>query len=274
MDDVRLTNAQDGHFRLWWLGQSGFLLQYSGRYLLFDPYLSDSLTRKYAATDKPHIRMTERVVDPARLDFIDVVTSSHAHTDHLDPETLRPLAAANPGVRMVAPEANRAIVAERSGLEPILLRDGESVELAGFRLIAVPAAHEQVGPEYAGFVAQFGPWSVYHAGDTLLYPGMVDRLRPFAINVALLPINGRAPERRVAGNLNGREAAELAHAISAGLVIPMHYEMFTFNTESPQAFEHAARELGQPYRVLRCGERWSSTSLAAAAQPLQGTPQP
>jgi L-ascorbate metabolism protein UlaG (beta-lactamase superfamily) len=56
----------DGHFRLWWLGQSGFLVQWRGRHLLLDPYLSDSLTTKYASTDKLHVRMTARVVDPAR----------------------------------------------------------------------------------------------------------------------------------------------------------------------------------------------------------------
>ena len=65
---------QDLH--LWWLGQSGFLVQWQNRHLLLDPYLSDSLTKKYAHTDKPHVRMTERVVAPERLDFIDVVASS------------------------------------------------------------------------------------------------------------------------------------------------------------------------------------------------------
>ena len=63
--DVR---AAPGPLDLWWLGQSGFLVAWEGRHLLLDPYLSDSLTRKYADTDKPHVRMTERVVDPARLD--------------------------------------------------------------------------------------------------------------------------------------------------------------------------------------------------------------
>ena len=48
--------------------------------LLLDPYLSDSLTQKYTATDKPHVCMTARVVAPERLDFIDLVTSSHNHT--------------------------------------------------------------------------------------------------------------------------------------------------------------------------------------------------
>lgn len=262
--DVRAADLDDGHFRLWWLGQSGFLVQWRGKHLLIDPYLSDSLTRKYAETDKPHIRMTERVVDPSALDFIDVVTSSHNHTDHLDGETLRPLLGVNPRLKIVVPEANRHVVSERLGIDPRLLmgaRDGESVVAEEFRLTAIPAAHEEVGPEYVGYVVQFGPWNVYHSGDTLLYEGMAERLRKFAVNVALLPINGRAPERRVAGNLNAREAAALGKAIGARLVIPCHYEMFTFNTADPREFVEAAEAIGQPYHVLRCGERWESRSL-------------
>src|SRR4029079_312246 len=98
---------------LWWLGQSGFLVQWQAHHLLFDPYLSDSLTHKYATTDKPHVRMTERVVAPERLNFIDVVTSSHNHTDHLDKDTLVPLMSANPKLQLVVPEANRGFVADR-----------------------------------------------------------------------------------------------------------------------------------------------------------------
>ena len=40
------------YFHLWWLGQSGYLLQWRGKRVLIDPYLSDSLTKKYAVTDK------------------------------------------------------------------------------------------------------------------------------------------------------------------------------------------------------------------------------
>src|SRR5688572_10248688 len=102
-------------FHLWWLGQSGFLLAWNGRHLLFDPYLSDSLTEKYAATDKPHIRLSERVIDPARLNMVDVVTSSHNHTDHLDAATLVPLAGSNPLLQMVLPAANMDFAKGRLG---------------------------------------------------------------------------------------------------------------------------------------------------------------
>ena len=100
-----------------------------------------------------------------------------------------------------------------------------------------------------------GPWTIYHSGDTVLYEGIVETLRRWAIDIALLPINGRDPKRGVAGNLSGSEAAQLGKAIGAGIVIPCHYDMFTFNTATPDAFVQEAEALQQPYRVLQCGER-------------------
>ena len=264
--DVADANRDDEGLRLWWLGQSGFLVQWQGRHLLLDPYLSDALTRKYAATDKPHVRMTARVVAPERLDFIDVVTSSHNHTDHLDGETLGALRRVNPALHLVIPEANRAFVADRLGCDPawpLGLDDGVTVTVAGFTLTGVPAAHNDLDRDaegrhlYLGYVVTFGPWTLYHSGDTLWYDGLVDRLRPHAVDVALLPINGYRPERRVAGNLDGPEAARLARDIGARLVIPCHYDMFTFNTATPDRFVAEAERLGQAYRVLRAGERWA-----------------
>lgn len=260
--NVRATRAERNFETLyvWWLGQSGFLVGHAGEFLLFDPYLSDSLTRKYAATDKPHVRMTARAVDPARLDFVDVVTSSHAHTDHLDPETLLPLFAASPRARLVLPAANVEFAVTRLGagyrdrLAP--LAEGERVNLGGFTIETVPAAHETRAPEFAGFVVTIGRHRIYHSGDTVLFPGMEERLRPFEIDLALLPINGRAPERRVSGNLSGPEAAQLAHAIGARWVVPCHYEMFAFNTASPDAFIAECKRLSQHHAVLQAGQRW------------------
>jgi L-ascorbate metabolism protein UlaG (beta-lactamase superfamily) len=270
LEDVQRAREVPEHLHLWWLGQSGFLVQWQGRHLLFDPYLSDSLTLKYAATDKPHVRMTERVVAPDKLNFVDVVTSSHNHTDHLDRDTLVPLLRANPRIELVIPEANREFVVNRLEIVAELPRGltaGESIDLAGFTIHAVPAAHNELEQDqwgrhkYLGYVVQAGPWTIYHSGDTRRYEGMEDWLLRRPIDVALLPINGDRPERRVAGNLNGCEAATLAKDIHARVVIPCHYETFEFNTASPDEFLATARSLGQPHQVLRCGERWSSSEL-------------
>ncbi|HWX20717.1 MAG TPA: MBL fold metallo-hydrolase [Candidatus Binatia bacterium] len=252
-----------GQTRLWWLGQSGFLLHAAGKTILFDPYLSDSLTRNYAQTDKPHVRLTERVVAPERLTGVDVVTSSHNHTDHLDAETLLPLLGANPQARLLIPRANRAFVLERLGTVESRLVEvdaGESVTLAGAGFHGIAAAHNTVERDerghcrFLGYVVRIGKLTVYQSGDTLLHEGLAPALRAFALDAALLPISGNKPERRVAGNLNGIEVAQLAKDVGARVVVPHHFDMFAFNTEPPDEFERECRRLGQAFRTLRNGE--------------------
>ena len=269
LDDIRCGSvADDGVLRLWWLGQAGFLVQWDGRHLLIDPYLSDSLTTKYATTDKPHERVTARAVDPARLDMVDVVSSSHNHTDHLDHETLWPLLAANPDLAFVIPEANRQFVADRLRTDPVWplgLRHGTSATVGPFTLTGVAVAHEHLETDdegrhrHLGYVVTVGPYTLFHSGDAVPYEGMEAELLGLLagrhLDVALLPINGRLPQRRVPGNFWGDEAARFAAAVDAGIVVPMHYEMFSFNTETPDLFAETARQLDQPHRILRCGER-------------------
>lgn len=263
--DVAQLPTTPDELRVWWLGQSGFLLRCGGHFALLDPYLSDSLTEKYAATDKPHVRVTGRVIAPERLTGIEVISSSHNHTDHLDAETLRPLLAANPQARLIIPEANRTFVANRLGIsasEPVGLDDGTSATVGAFTFHGVAAAHNELTRDdaghhqFLGYVIRCGRWTVYHSGDTLLYPSLVEKLRALApIDLALLPINGHKPGRRVAGNLDGREAAQLAHAIGARCVVPCHCEMFAFNTADPrELFVPECERLRQSYRVLQAGE--------------------
>lgn len=264
LSDVRSAPSGSALLHVWWLGQSGFLVQHEGRFLLLDPYLSDSLTTKYAGTDKPHVRMTERVVDPSRLGFVSLCACSHAHTDHMDPDTLRPILAANPKLRLVIPESTRNAASERLGIErshPVGMNDGAVASADGFELTALPSAHDVVETDasgnhlYLGYVVRAGRWRLYHSGDTRGYEGMAERLAGFELDLGLLPINGWAAERRVKGNLDAAEAAALGIEARMKLVVPHHFDMFEFNTGNPDDFLAAAARTGLAARVLRPGER-------------------
>ena len=254
--------ADEEHFHLWWLGQSGFLLQWKGKRVLVDPYLSDSLTKKYLTTDKPHTRMSELVVRPELLKNISVVTSSHNHTDHLDAETLIPILKNNPEIKFIIPEANRDFVCERVKCDksfPIGLNDGRSATVDEFIFHGIPAKHNEIERDekgnckFMGYVIEFGKYKIYHSGDTIWFDEIIETLKPFAVDVALLPINGNKSERKVAGNLDCKEAAELGKAIGALCVIPCHYDMFTFNTADINEFVKEAERVGQRYKVLQGG---------------------
>lgn len=264
--DAEQFHTDEKRFHLWWLGQSGYLLSWKGKKVVIDPYLSDSLTKKYASTEKPHIRMSERVIDPALLRDILVVTSSHNHTDHLDAETLKPIIKNNPGITLIIPEANREFVCNRLEVNkefPVGMNDGGSFTISEFTFYGIPAKHNEIERDekgncrFMGYIIQFANWCIYHSGDTLWYDEMVPLLKPFNIDVALLPINGNDPARGVAGNLNAEEAARLGKQVGAKVVIPCHYDMFTFNTADPKTFAKAAEKIGQEYRILEPGERFS-----------------
>lgn len=270
LQNIRAAHNEPDQLHLWWLGQSGYLIQWQGTHLLLDPYLSDSLTKKYADTAKPHIRMTAIPIAPERLDFIDVVTTSHNHTDHLDGETLRPLLAANPALNVIAGAANQHFAADRLGVEPARITpiaQGEPLFVGPFTFHAVPAAHQELEQDEdghyrcIGLVIEAGPVVIYHSGDTMWYDGLEETVRAWPVDLALLPINGYDPARGVAGNLSGTEAAQIAKKIGAACVIPCHYDMFTFNTVTTAEFTRVADILGQPYRVLACGEHFSYTFI-------------
>jgi L-ascorbate 6-phosphate lactonase len=230
-----------GQVALWWLGQSGFGLRGVSATLFVDPFLAEHPER-----------LVPPPFAPEQAGGLVAVAITHDHLDHLDVESLPRLAEASPLAVFVVPEpvvgrvTDLGIAAARVvGAQP-----DRPVELGGVTIHPVPASHGDepadaygFGRErsnglyrYLGYVFDLGGVRVYHAGDTIPYDGMERRLRELEIDVALLPINGRDAEREaqgIVGNLDEEEAAALAAAIEADLVVPMHYDMFAANPGSP-----------------------------------------
>ncbi|GAE05759.1 hypothetical protein JCM10914_1880 [Paenibacillus sp. JCM 10914] len=118
-------------------------------------------------------------------------------------------------------------------------------DLDGVKVMAIPAAHEvldeheELGHRYVGYLIEIEGVLLYHAGDTVVYPGLVERLQAYAIDIGMVPINGGDAFRRkdgIVGNMGFREAAELAAAAGFDLTIPMHYDIFPWNGEKPGYF--------------------------------------
>ncbi|NBO58932.1 MAG: MBL fold metallo-hydrolase [Chitinophagia bacterium] len=270
LKDIADVDPKDKYVHLWWLGQSGYLIQYKGKRILVDPYLSDSLTEKYKDSDKPHVRISEKVIDPSKLPTIDFITSSHNHTDHLDAFTINPILKNSLHCKMIIPEANRAFVAQRLGLDPSMpigLNAGEHFSIEDIEFHAIPAAHNTLEKNtkgeyhYLGYIIRLGNFVIYHSGDTLYYEGMEEWINQFNPTIALLPINGNDPARKVAGNLNAEEAVKLSKQCNFQIVIPCHYDLFEFNTADVNEFIQAAKQTEQRFCILELGGKFSSCEV-------------
>jgi L-ascorbate metabolism protein UlaG (beta-lactamase superfamily) len=88
------------------------------------------------------------------------------------------------------------------------------------------------------------------------YEGLADRLRPYNVTVALLPISGARPGRP--GNFDIPQAAQLAADIGAEWLAPMHYGMFQDGAAEVDRFvEHLLlHRPAQRFKVFSCGEGW------------------
>lgn len=234
---------------LWWLGQAGFVLAQGGLRIVIDPYLSDSLAEKYRGQPFPHKRMMPPPIAPDALRDIDWLLCTHSHTDHMDQPTIRALLAANPTMQVLAPRAERAKAMERGVPESRLhlIDSGENRDLGGVVVTATPSAHEDLkitpsGHLYLGYALTGGGVTVWHSGDTVPHSGLVPAVRPLAVDLTLLPVNGRDAARAangVPGNLTLEEAVDLTDSIGASAMLGHHFGLFEFNTLDP--VEGAAR---------------------------------
>ena len=256
---------------LWWLGQSGFAIKFRDIIFYIDPYLSDSLTIKYKDTERPHIRMTASPLNPADIHHADLILCTHKHSDHLDPGTVPAMLKSSVRAKVVLPKSLAAHAkAIGIGYDRMTTTDSD-LRVEYFkgnvygRVYAIPSAHEALdwtpigGYPHLGYLIRFGGCTIYHSGDCVLYDGLIDRLRPYNVTVALLPINGRDPARGVAGNFDIAEAAGLSEQIGARWLVPMHYDMFTFNTVDLNRFiEHMlGHRPSQRFKIFQCGEGWT-----------------
>lgn len=255
---------------MWWLGQAGFCIRHRNFRIAVDPYLSNSLAKKYASGKFKHKRMMPAPVRPEDLTMLDYVFCTHGHTDHMDGETLTAIAQANPRCQFIVPVSERDKAAQR-GVPPdrmMGVKAGDAVRLGEDASFAVvPAAHEErlqdaTGNDFfLGYVLKLGGLGIYHPGDCVPFEGQQQWLEPHNIDLALMPVNGRDEVRKangVPGNFHLEEAVELCKCASISKMLGHHYGMFDFNTVDPKSSQEALDRLlpGTGASLVQIGMRY------------------
>jgi L-ascorbate 6-phosphate lactonase len=271
-----------GSVAVWFIGQAGFILKFSsGTVCYIDPWLSDlsGATRAYPIPLDPHL-----------VAHCDILLTSHDHGDHIDVDADPIIMERSPQATWIAPRGAESFVRQLGGTEDrtTLLRSDESATVRDVRITAIPSTHygffsevrytpdeeayyttipAQIPAEmrdaerFIGFVLECDGVTIYHAGDNNGYRGFLERLARWPrFDLMLLPINGRdwfREQHRVIGNFTYREAAQVAHAAHANLLVPYHYDGFASNNEYPDALVRYVTSDGPrvPVRILDIGER-------------------
>lgn len=259
MDALKVGN---GALAFFGLGQVGVAIKGPRGVIYVDPYLTDS-----DGAGGTLERTFPPPLEPNEITNAAAVLLTHNHIDHTDPDTILPLSEASPDAGFVAPHTSRDTLVA-AGLDETRITVSEvgvPFEVAGARVTAVPSAHTELeydperGYPYLGFVIEWNGVTVYHAGDTVIYDGLIETLSAWKIDVAFVPINGRdyfRTTQNIIGNTDFREAAELAEALDFGLIVPTHYDVFAFNGADPGHFVSYLYQLNpaRRHKLLRPAE--------------------
>src|ERR671913_470426 len=160
----------------WGLGQVGVAIKGPGGVIYVDPYLTDS---DGAGGSLP--RTFPPPLAPAEVTNASAVLLTHVHIDHTNPDTVLPLSEASSEARFVASFTSSDALVE-AGLDEdriVVPGVGEPVEVAGAKVTALPSSHTELehdterGYPYLGYVIEWNDVTVYHAGDTVVYIGLI-----------------------------------------------------------------------------------------------------
>jgi L-ascorbate 6-phosphate lactonase len=266
LDEIDSTQVTPQSLAIWFLGQDSYVLKAAGQIIYIDPFFSPYLDEKGNSK-----REFEPPFAPGDIAHAHWVLCTHNHIDHLDPATLVPMAKSSPQAQFVVPAPHVSVLTS-AGIDSRRIIGARASQKIGLKdststVIPLPSAHEvyQTGANgdhlFLGYVVTLSGVTLYHSGDAVEVPDTIAQLKPHVIDVACLPINGADWKRRnrdIIGNMNAREAADVAVGCNADMVIPMHYDLFARNGENPATFVdyiHRAYP-NQKYKIMVPGERF------------------
>ena len=215
-------------------GHSSFLIEVSGKKILFDPFIS------------PNDKAKEIDINTIEADYIFV---SHGHEDHVaDVVSI----AKRTGAMVVS---NFEVITwfQNKGLENVHpMNHGGSKTFDFGKVKYVSAIHSSTMPDGSaggnpgGFVVQTEGKVFYYAGDTALTYDMKLIGEAFEIDFAFLPIGDNF-------TMDIHDAIKASEFVGTNKFFGMHYDTFPYIEISEEEVKKAASDAGKELIMLNIG---------------------
>lgn len=226
---------------LWGLGQMGLVIKGPEAILYIDPCLTDVVREQFGEF---WARGYPPPILPEHATHVSYYLITHEHLDHLDPTTIGPITKASPNVHFVTTGWCKGLLMDLDIADDRLMfppaLQASTLPGTTCRVTPVPCAHyekefdDHKGYRWLGFIIEWNGVTIYHSGDTLVYPGYIEMMKSLpAADIAMIAMNGRDYFREqigIFGSLLPMEGAAIAKELGWDVVIPGHNDLFPNNT--------------------------------------------
>ena len=269
IQQINTITVPDGAIAIWSLGQMGFVIKGDNEHVIYiDPVLTNVVAERTPEHADKFLRAYPPPLQSSEINNASYVLCTHEHMDHADPLTLGPLMKASPTAKIVTSKWTQKALEEcKFETKRYITPSQESpLDLGFMRLWSIPAAHYEVehdpefGYRYLSFIIEWNDVVIFHSGDTLIYPGYVEKIKNVpSADIALVAMNGRDAYREsigILGNLYPVEAVWLAQMLDWDVLISGHNDLFEWNAVNQGDLSQAVQKINprQKYHTLQPGE--------------------
>ena len=219
-----------------WLGQAGLLFETSGKTIIVDPYLSDSV-EKIEPQNKRNVAVDERFLKIKP----DILLLTHNHIDHTDPETLCYYLSKDSEVTVLASgNAWQNVRKTFGGVKNNYVQFNRGTQWTEGDLFFKAVYAEDSDDKAIGIIMKAEGKTYYITGDTLYNEQIFQDVQE-NIDYVFLPVNGRG------NNMNFADGARFCARLQAN-AIPIHCGLF--DTLDMNAFPYENKTVPTFYKEI------------------------
>lgn len=239
---------------LWSLGGAGFILKSRKATIYIDPYCGGSLKI-------PDLNIVYRMIpipfNPSDVKTIDATVITHEDPDHLNEDFIFPVSKNTKSTFIGSPSVCELLESWGIPKERIVnLSEYQETKVKNVRIVALPA-NDPVPKTANTYLFEVENVGVFHMGDSLFSEEFHKVGKKYKVDITLVSLGVNPPGMEIYNNPG--EVVRIARDLNAKVIIPMHWNLWSFSMENPYLVEEEVkiRKLDMKVMVLQIGERFT-----------------